>query len=45
MKMMERGIMISAQAGANRVSVGKPEHCELFLKYMKEIIEEMKAEG
>lgn len=45
MKMMERGIMMSAQAGANRVSVGKPEHCELFLKYMKEIIEEIKAEG
>ena len=31
-KMLERGIMISAQAGANRVSVGLPEHNELFIK-------------
>lgn len=44
MKMMERGIMISAQAGANRVSVGKPEHCQLFMKYMEEILEEMTLE-
>ena len=40
-KMAERGIMISAQAGANRVSVGKPEHCKLFIQYLKEIIEEL----
>lgn len=45
MKMMERGIMISAQAGANRVSVGKPEHCQLFVKYMKEIIKELSIEA
>lgn len=40
-KMAERGIMISAQAGANRVSVGKPEHCKLYIQYLKEIIEEL----
>ncbi len=40
MKMMERGIMISSQAGMNRVSVGLPEHCEEFIKIMKDILEE-----
>lgn len=41
-KMMERGIMISAQAGANRVSIGKMEHCELYIKYLAEILDELR---
>lgn len=40
-KMMERGIMMSAQAGENRVSIGKPEHNKLYIKYLKEILEEL----
>ena len=37
--LMERGIMISAP-NICRVSVGKMEENELFIKYMKEILEE-----
>ena len=40
--MMERGIMISAQAGANRVSVSIMEHCELYIKYLTEILTVLK---
>lgn len=42
MKMMERGIMMSAQAGENRVSVGTMEQCELYIRYLTEILEELK---
>lgn len=42
MKMMEKGIMMSAQAGANRVSVHKMEMCELYIKYLTEILEELR---
>ncbi len=42
MKMMERGIMISAQAGANRVTVHRMEMCQLFIRYLTEILEEMR---
>lgn len=41
-KMMERGIMMSAQAGANRVSVNTMDYCQLFIKYLGEIIAELK---
>ena len=41
-KMMERGIMMSAQAGADRVSIGKPEHCKMYIQYLKEILEELR---
>lgn len=41
MKMMERGIMMSAQAGANRVSVHNMEMCELYIRYLTEILEEL----
>lgn len=41
--MMEKGIMISAQAGANRVSVGVMENCELYIKYLTEILAELKV--
>lgn len=42
-RMMEKGIMISAQAGANRVSVGIMEHCQLYIKYLTEILAELRA--
>lgn len=42
-KMMEKGIMMSAQAGANRVSVGTKEQCELYIKYLTEILSELKT--
>nr|MCR5215413.1 histidinol-phosphate aminotransferase family protein [Lachnospiraceae bacterium] len=37
MKMMERGIFMSAQAGANRVSTSTMENCQLFIKNLTEI--------
>ncbi len=40
--MMEKGIMMSAQAGANRVSVSYMEHCELYIKYLTEILAELR---
>lgn len=43
-KMMERGIMISSQAGANRVSVNKLPVCEKFISNLREIFEELKNE-
>lgn len=43
-KMMERGIMISAQAGANRVSVGTMEDCKLYIHYLGEILDELRNE-
>ena len=42
MKMMERGIMMSAQAGANRVSIHNREMCELYIQYLTEIQEELR---
>ncbi len=36
--LAERGMFISAQ-GISRVSIGKMEDCELFIRYMKEILE------
>ena len=42
MKMMEKGIMISAQAGASRVSVHTMEMCELFIRYLTEILQDLR---
>ena len=42
MKMMEKGIMISAQAGARRVSVHTMEMCELFIRYLTEILQDLR---
>lgn len=40
--MMEKGIMISAQAGGNRVSLGTMEQCEKYIEYLTEILGELK---
>lgn len=43
-RMMEMGIMISAQAGANRVSVNFMPVCQKFIANLKTIISDLKAE-
>lgn len=43
-RMMMKGIMISAQAGANRVSVNFMPVCERFIEYLGEIIGDLKKE-
>lgn len=44
-RMMQMGIMISAQAGANRVSVNFMPVCEKFIENLTKIIADLKAEG
>lgn len=44
MEMLEKGIMISAQAGANRVSVGTMQQCELYIEYLTQILGALKEQ-
>ena len=43
-RMMEMGIMISAQAGANRVSVNVMPICEQFIANLTKIMGDLKSE-